>query len=339
MSLPDEDRGNMFTNLQILGFSEVPTNSETYWAEKGLERGSREIYDSIMTARPENRAMEFLLWATLNFDKDHLYEFRPNKLWGDKARIIGDEYGKGKDFEKFIQHAKKDNRSKTWVKLANQLDRNGKTIFNLQCDDIKQDIVQEISVFQSQLEYGEIAYENGDLYLGEFKNIVREGKGTLTTADFKYEGGFKNGKIHGYGEIKFAKGDEYKGQWKNGLKEGEGIYTWSIGDIYDGFFLNDKIHGYGQFKYASGDVYKGQWYNDKKEGKGELKYATGDLYEGEFKNNMFNGHGVMKHANGDKYIGNWKDFKKYDKKAEYIYANGNKVYMEWVNNELIRQWD
>ena len=33
MSLDERDRGNMFTNLYFLHFAEVPTDSETYWAD------------------------------------------------------------------------------------------------------------------------------------------------------------------------------------------------------------------------------------------------------------------------------------------------------------------
>ena len=68
MELDEKDRGNMFTNLYMLDFAEVPDDSDTYWADKAyqLSDGSQGIYMSIMDAAPENRANEFLLWASLN---------------------------------------------------------------------------------------------------------------------------------------------------------------------------------------------------------------------------------------------------------------------------------
>ena len=70
MSLKESERGNIFTNLSILDFQEVPEDTPTYWANKALQisGGNQQMFDSIMMASPEYRANEFLLWATLNFD-------------------------------------------------------------------------------------------------------------------------------------------------------------------------------------------------------------------------------------------------------------------------------
>ena len=68
MELDEKDRGNMFTNLYMLDFAEVLDDSDTYWADKAYQLSdcSQGIYMSIMDAAPENRANEFLLWASLN---------------------------------------------------------------------------------------------------------------------------------------------------------------------------------------------------------------------------------------------------------------------------------
>ena len=43
-----------------------------------------------MAARPENRANEFLLWASLNFNSEIFQpDFYPLTHWGDKAYQIG----------------------------------------------------------------------------------------------------------------------------------------------------------------------------------------------------------------------------------------------------------
>ena len=53
-------------------------------------------------------------------------------------------------------------------------------------------------------------FQNGDKYVGEFKNGNRNGQGTYT----------------------FSNGDIYVGEWKDGKQNGQGTYTYSNGDKY-----------------------------------------------------------------------------------------------------------
>ena len=64
-------------------------------------------------------------------------------------------------------------------------------------------------------------YENGDIYIGEKNNNLKEGYGILFYNDEgRYEGQFKNDKKEGFGIEKYSNGDIYTGEFKNGLREG-----------------------------------------------------------------------------------------------------------------------
>ena len=57
-------------------------------------------------------------------------------------------------------------------------------------------------------------------YLGEIRNGVPEGQGTLTFPDGqKYEGEFHEGQPHGQGTETLPDGEQYVGDWKEGGKK------------------------------------------------------------------------------------------------------------------------
>jgi hypothetical protein len=49
----------------------------------------------------------------------------------------------------------------------------------------------------------------------------------------RYEGEFKDGKMHGKGTLNFADGKKYTGDWIEGKKTGRGVFTWRNGDRYE----------------------------------------------------------------------------------------------------------
>ena len=57
-------------------------------------------------------------------------------------------------------------------------------------------------------------YNNGDMYIGEWKD----------------------NKACGYGEFYHVDGAEYKGYWENDKQHGKGYETWPEGTVYDGEF-------------------------------------------------------------------------------------------------------
>mgnify|MGYP001131685251 CR=1 FL=1 len=45
------------------------------------------------------------------------------------------------------------------------------------------------------------------------------------------------------GILSYADGDRYEGEWKNGKMHGKGVYVYANGDRYDGEWSEDKRHG------------------------------------------------------------------------------------------------
>ena len=59
----------------------------------------------------------------------------------------------------------------------------------------------------------------------------------------KYVGEWKDGKGHGQGTYTYASGDKYVGEHKDGKKHGQGTYTLANGDKYVGEYKDGKYHG------------------------------------------------------------------------------------------------
>ena len=70
----------------------------------------------------------------------------------------------------------------------------------------------------------ELKYNNGNRYIGQVVNGLREGKGIYYFNDGdRYEGDFKNDKFEGKGIYYYISGSRYEGDWRNECKEGKGI--------------------------------------------------------------------------------------------------------------------
>ena len=67
--------------------------------------------------------------------------------------------------------------------------------------------------------YGTYVWDDGNKYVGEFKNNSRHGQGTLT----------------------FYNGDKYFGQFENGLRNGLGTYTTADGEVVNGIWENGEF--------------------------------------------------------------------------------------------------
>jgi len=82
---------------------------------------------------------------------------------------------------------------------------------------------------------GRYVYDNGDRYIGEFKDAAREGRGVYHYANGNiYRGQFRNDMLHGYGTYEWASGDTYIGEYVDGLKHGEGTYIYANGQKQEG---------------------------------------------------------------------------------------------------------
>lgn len=67
-------------------------------------------------------------------------------------------------------------------------------------------------------------FANGDYYAGEFKNMVRDGRGTYVGVDGgKYAGGWKQGRYHGLGTLVLPNGKGVQaGRWDENRFLGDG---------------------------------------------------------------------------------------------------------------------
>ena len=116
--------------------------------------------------------------------------------------------------------------------------------------------------------YGKLILENGIYYIGQWKNDMKHGKGTLYKKDNSliYEGDFENDKYNGFGKSNEENGHSYIGQWKDGFKHGLGkLYNQKNNIIYEGNFENGMRNGIGKYFENKGKYYIGQWLDNKKD--------------------------------------------------------------------------
>lgn len=185
---------------------------------------------------------------------------------------------------------------------------------------------------------GTYVWFNGDMYTGNYKNDLIEGSGTYTYSyGLKCVGQFKNGKLEGHGTYTMDNGTiKYTGELKDGKSNGQGTYV-ECGSTYTGKFKNGLKDGQGTMIGADGHKYVGGWKNDKMEGLGTYIGSNGDKYTGEFKNNEEDGQGTLLWASdGSKYIGQWKNGNIVGQ-GTLIDADGSSYTGQWKDNRFIVQ--
>ena len=113
--------------------------------------------------------------------------------------------------------------------------------------------------------YGSYEADNGDKYVGEWKDDKKHGQGTYT----------------------HASGEKYVGEYKDNKKHGQGIYTWPDSDKYVGEFKDGNYHGQGTYSYDDGEKYVGEWKDGTMHGQGTYTYADGTAKRGYFSNDEY----------------------------------------------------
>ena len=117
--------------------------------------------------------------------------------------------------------------------------------------------------------FGSFHKADGEKYVGEFKNDMRHGYGTVSfvaphaNAGNKYVGEIYKGKANGSGTYFVSNGDKYVGEWKDSQRQGLGTYTFANGDEYVGEWKAHQMHGEGIYIYADGSVEEGVWENNE----------------------------------------------------------------------------
>ena len=112
--------------------------------------------------------------------------------------------------------------------------------------------------------FGTYTSDNGEKYVGEWRDDKRHGQGTNTFASGeKYVGEWKDGERHGQGSNNWAFGDKYVGEWKDDKRNGQGSYTYVSGNKYIGEYKDDAMYGQGTFTYSNGVEERGYHMNDE----------------------------------------------------------------------------
>jgi len=153
----------------------------------------------------------------------------------------------------------------------------------------------------------------GDCYNGEGIHTYFAGG--------RYDGKWKEGKMHGQGTRIWPIGDKYVGEWKEGKMHGQGTVIWHDGSKYVGEWKEDKMHGHGSATLADGTVYEGEFRDNKKYGQGTSTAPDGFKYTGEWKNNEMHGHGSITAPDGTNYTGEWKSGKMHGQ-GTHTFPNG-----------------
>ena len=197
-------------------------------------------------------------------------------------------------------------------------------------------------IYEGELSFGE-PNNNGKfeftikeipyIYVGEFSNGLKEGKGNLFSKDnkFNYDGDFKNDKYDGFGAL-YDHGEKYTGDFKKGKFDGQGSLYKINGDILEGEFFEGKIKK-GKISYKNGDIFKGKFVNGEKQF-GIYEYKEGGKYEGYFENDIFNGEGILTDKNGNESKGIFKEGEFVEKLDKLKIELDNEIFSDGVNIEI-----
>lgn len=152
-----------------------------------------------------------------------------------------------------------------------------------------------------------IIYNNGRTFKGTFDHGVMNGPGSEWNieAGYVYIGDYKNGLKHGNGSITHSNGFRYQGEFKNDKANGVGNITTPDGLLYYGNVSVNGLDYYGRFK-DSNKTYEGEISESQMHGYGTLWTSDGNVYEGQFIHKLLDGFGVYKLKNGSILIGFFK---------------------------------
>ncbi len=210
----------------------------------------------------------------------------------------------------------------------------------------------QITKGSSKNGFGTIDDGRGKTYEGELVDGLPNGKGIelwgnvagVGAPQYRLEGYFKEGKLHGKGKI-LRGGDERdkdEGNFVNGRLHGKGITTssMSFGEDetktfrYEGGHKNGVPHGKGIMTHPHANHpaekfirYEGDYKNGKRHGKGIMTYHDPEHYSKWYEDNQcypeWREDELLLRQEGEKYEGDFKSGLK-DGKGIMTYPNGEK---------------
>lgn len=141
------------------------------------------------------------------------------------------------------------------------------------------------------------------------------GPGSMVGNDCaRYEGEFKNGKLHGKGKVTESGGRTTEGRFMDGRLNGLGKIAYGDGRIADGEFVNGMLSGTGRFVWPDGRRFEGTFYNGYVSGPGKYNIADGTVFEGMFSiqsrsSPYLDGFGVRIQPDGSRLVGEFREGK------------------------------
>ena len=151
--------------------------------------------------------------------------------------------------------------------------------------------------------YVEVEYSNGDHYIGNLVEGVRQGQGDLYYADgHNYSGYFDHGMYHGYGKL-HRYDAEVIAQWEHGKPIGTVDIHYFNGARYTGPLPDngDSCRYIGHTVYADGKTYDGEYACEQPDGFGVMRMPDGSRIEGYWEQGAPEGYAVIVMPNLDRH--------------------------------------
>ena len=197
-----------------------------------------------------------------------------------------------------------------------------------------------------------VELQDGSVYIGQWRNGKRYGKGRLLTpTGTLMEGYWTSGGLHLHGRCITANGDYYEGGYCHMKRHGEGRFVSADRNTsYHGTWSHDLKHGTGTEHLPDGSIYSGDFIHDKKTGTGRFQWPNKEYYEGEFKDMRIEGWGRYVWTDRKWYEGQWLDGKMHgrgklvneDKEYEGEFVKDRKHgfgVLKWSGNIYEGDWD
>ncbi|XP_051564590.1 alsin isoform X2 [Myxocyprinus asiaticus] len=153
---------------------------------------------------------------------------------------------------------------------------------------------------------GTLKWPDGTVYYGTFKNGLEDGFGDYMVPNKtfnkfeRFQGHWKEGKMHGFGTYWYASGEVYEGSFRDNMCHGHGMLrsgkmaSPSSSSVFVGQWVHGRRTGYGVCDdFSRGEKYMGIWLDDQRHGDGVVITQFGLYYEGNFYNNKMMGNGML----------------------------------------------